>query len=57
MRINFALSLSYNIVAATLAAIGWINPLVAAILMPISSLSVVAMSLTAGSYPKQGGLK
>ena len=48
IRKNFGASLSYNVIGATLAAIGWINPLVAAILMPISSLTVVAISLTAG---------
>lgn len=50
MRVNFSISLTYNALAASLAAVGWINPLVAAILMPISSLTVVAISLTAGSY-------
>lgn len=54
MRINFVISLTYNTLAASLATVGLINPLVAAILMPISSLTVVAMSLTAGSYPKKG---
>ncbi len=49
IRMNFAASLSYNLFGATFAAIGWINPLVAAILMPISSLTVVAISLTAGN--------
>lgn len=46
---NFAASIGYNMLGATFAAIGFINPLVAAILMPISSLTVVAISLTAGS--------
>jgi Cu2+-exporting ATPase len=48
IRLNFAASLMYNIAGATLAMIGWINPLVAAVLMPISSLTVVAISLSAG---------
>ncbi len=48
IRLNFAASLTYNVFGATLAMIGWINPLVAAILMPISSLTVVAISLSAG---------
>lgn len=42
---NFAASLSYNVVAVGLAATGWINPLVAAVLMPLSSLTVVGLSL------------
>ena len=49
IRKNFAASLGYNVFGATFAAIGWINPLLAAILMPISSLTVVAISLTAGN--------
>ena len=53
IRKNFAASIAYNAFGATFAAIGWINPLVAAILMPISSLTVVAISLTAGKS-KQG---
>ncbi len=49
MRRNLAVSLVYNILGATLAFAGWINPLVAAIVMPASSLTVVALSLTAGA--------
>ena len=49
MRRNLAVSLIYNILGATLAFAGWINPLVAAILMPASSLTVVALSLSAGA--------
>ena len=48
MRRNFAVSLAYNISFAALAFAGFINPLVAAILMPISSLTVVSLSLGAG---------
>ena len=48
LRWNFAIAIGYNCIGATLAFLGLINPLVAAILMPISSLSVVAMSLGAG---------
>ncbi len=43
--LNLGASLSYNVVAVVLAAFGWISPLVAAILMPISSLTVVGISL------------
>ncbi|MDB4540027.1 cation-translocating P-type ATPase, partial [Saprospiraceae bacterium] len=50
IRKNFVASIGYNAFGATFAAIGWINPLVAAILMPISSLTVVAISLTAGKH-------
>jgi Cu2+-exporting ATPase len=45
IHINFAVSLSYNIVGAALAASGTINPLIAAILMPLSGLTVTAIAL------------
>ncbi len=41
----FAVSLSYNILAVVLAMAGWISPLAAALLMPISSVSVLAIVL------------
>ena len=43
-----ALSLTYNIVAVTLALQGLIGPLAAALLMPLSSLSVLGVALLAG---------
>jgi P-type Cu2+ transporter len=52
LRWNFAIAIGYNMVGASLAFLGLINPLVAAILMPISSLSVVAMSINAGKSSK-----
>jgi P-type Cu2+ transporter len=44
IRLNLGMSLGYNILAAALAAAGLIDPIVAAILMPLSSLGVVANS-------------
>lgn len=44
IRRNFVVSLAYNAVAVVLAACGWINPLLAALLMPVSSVTVVALS-------------
>jgi len=44
IRLNLGMSLGYNILAATLAAAGLIDPILAAILMPLSSLGVVANS-------------
>ena len=41
---NLAISLMYNIVAASLTMAGLINPLIAAILMPLSSITVVTIS-------------
>ena len=44
IRLAIALSIAYNLVAAGLAMAGRIDPLVAAILMPASSLSVVLIA-------------
>lgn len=41
IRRNIAFSLAYNVVGASLAITGTINPLVAAVMMPLSSLTVV----------------
>ena len=42
---TFAVSLTYNVVAVLLALFGWISPLLAAVLMPISSVSVLSTTL------------
>lgn len=44
LRSNLALSLTYNLIATSLAAAGIIGPLGAAVLMPLSSIVVVARS-------------
>lgn len=44
-------SLTYNAIAATLAICGLISPLVAAILMPISSFTVLAMAYASRTFP------
>ncbi len=41
IRWNQVRSIGYNIVAVSAAAAGWINPLIAAILMPASSAMVI----------------
>ena len=41
----FAVSLGYNLVAVSLAMAGHITPLMAAVLMPISSVTVLSMTL------------
>ncbi len=46
----FAVSLSYNLLAVMLAMAGWISPLAAALLMPISSVSVLAIVLGARTF-------
>ena len=48
IRWNFAASLGYNVFGAALAMGGWIHPLLAAVLMPLSSLTVIAISLRSG---------
>ena len=49
---NFAVSLSYNAVAVALCMFGLINPIVAAVLMPISSLSVLGISAANFAFRK-----
>jgi P-type Cu2+ transporter len=51
IRRNLAVSLVYNLVGASLAMSGVITPLVAAVLMPISSLTVVTLSYRSKSFP------
>lgn len=50
IRRNLWLSVLYNSGGAMAAMAGWINPLVAAILMPLSSLSVILSSLSIREY-------
>jgi Cu2+-exporting ATPase len=42
---NFVISIGYNIVAVALAMTGLITPLIAALLMPLSSLTVLGLTL------------
>ncbi|WP_155362367.1 hypothetical protein [Gimesia benthica] len=44
------ISLAYNLLAAGLALGGLINPLIAAVLMPISSLTVLVLSFMNRSF-------
>ena len=45
IHVNFAISVAYNVAGAVLAATGTINPLIAAIMMPLSGLTVTAVAL------------
>jgi P-type E1-E2 ATPase len=47
---NLAFSLVYNLLAGSLAVIGWIHPLIAAAVMPLSSLTVLASSLRSAAF-------
>jgi len=50
IRRNILISLIYNLVAGTLAVAGMIDPLIAAILMPVSSLTVVTSSYRSRTF-------
>jgi len=50
IRRNLVFSLGYNAVAVTLAMLGLMHPLVAAILMPASSITVVVSSYRAKTF-------
>ncbi|ANM32423.1 hypothetical protein ABI59_21705 [Acidobacteria bacterium Mor1] len=50
VRRNMAASLAYNLVTGGLAVAGLINPLIAAVLMPISSLTVVTLSYRSRTF-------
>lgn len=43
IRVSFACSLAYNVIAVCFAMLGWISPFIAAILMPVSSVTVIAV--------------
>lgn len=45
IKCAFAVSLSYNAVAVSMAVAGLISPLTAAVLMPISSVSILSLTL------------
>ncbi|HEB60509.1 MAG TPA: cadmium-translocating P-type ATPase, partial [Phycisphaeraceae bacterium] len=47
---NLAVSLVYNLVMASLAMTGVINPIIAAIAMPVSSLTVVTLSYRSRTF-------
>jgi len=53
IRRTVGLSLVYNIVGAGLAMGGWINPFVAAILMPASSITVVLASWRSRTFEER----
>jgi Cu2+-exporting ATPase len=51
---NLAFSLAYNLAGALLAMLGIIGPLWAAVLMPLSSLTVVTSSFHARTFQQRG---
>jgi Cu2+-exporting ATPase len=50
IRRNLLVSLVYNVAGASLCMAGVINPLVAAVLMPLSSLTVITLSCTSRTF-------
>ncbi|MDF1798622.1 MAG: HAD-IC family P-type ATPase [Planctomycetota bacterium] len=52
IRRGLAVSLAYNLVAAGLAMGGLINPILAAILMPLSSLTVVSLAYRSRTFER-----
>ncbi len=46
VRFNVSFAVGYNLIAILLALLGFINPLMAAILMPLSSLTVISVTST-----------
>lgn len=47
VRAGFIISAAYNVVGVGIAAGGWLSPLVCAVLMPLSSVSVVVFAMAA----------
>jgi Cu2+-exporting ATPase len=54
IRSGIALSLGYNLIGIALAVSGRLDPLLAAILMPLSSISVVTLALRARTFNEKG---
>ncbi|MEQ8323721.1 MAG: heavy metal translocating P-type ATPase metal-binding domain-containing protein [Vicingaceae bacterium] len=50
VKANFLISFSYNIIGMLFAVQGHLSPVLAAILMPVSSVSVVAFAVIATNY-------
>lgn len=50
---SLKLSLAYNLAAGSLAVAGIIHPLIAAVVMPVSSLTVLASSLRSGAFRRK----
>jgi len=52
VKLCLGVSLGYNMVTASLAATGMLTPLVAAVVMPISSLTVLALALHSKTFAR-----
>ncbi len=50
IRRNLVISVAYNVIAAACAMLGYINPLIAGVTMPISSLTVIGLSIASKTF-------
>ena len=50
VKLNVGVSILYNLIAGSLAVVGWIDPMIAAGLMPLSSLTVIYLSYRNPSF-------
>ena len=50
VRLSFGISAAYNTVGVGIAAAGWLSPVVCAVLMPVSSVTVVAFACAAAHW-------
>jgi len=58
IKMSFIISLIYNIIGLSFAVQGNLSPLIAAILMPLSSVTVIAFTtITTTLFAKKGGLE
>jgi len=57
IHLTIATSLAYNVIAASLAMAGMISPLLAAIIMPASSLTVVTICLRSRPFAQRSRFK
>ena len=58
IHMSFVISMIYNIIGLSFAVQGTLSPLIAAILMPLSSVTVIAFTtITTTVFAKTGGLK
>ncbi|HUO09453.1 MAG TPA: heavy metal translocating P-type ATPase [Phycisphaerae bacterium] len=57
IRRGLIASAGYNAAAIALAAVGWINPLVAAVLMPVSSLTVLTLAFGSRTFSRGRGVR
>lgn len=53
VRTGMTVSIAYNAIGAALAFTGVINPLIAAVMMPVSSLTVVAIAWQGRTFSRR----